>query len=371
MLRLGTPPADKRGRGTKWLLGASGFLSDAERSAASTFSALVPPPGIPGTDLTEGQFDDLGLAVFGQIDVPVGESFELSGGLRYDYEEKEVERLHTFDAGGGPSPVPGPGDGDEDFAEVLPLASIAWHATGTALVYLRAAKGFKAGGFNLTAPAGQEEFDAETAWSYELGFRQSFGEGRYSYGVTAFYVDWEDMQLAQFDAAVGGFVDNAGEAESQGLELEGQAELVYGFDAFATVALLDTEIQEFTDSFGSDTSGNELPFAPDNTWSVGLGTGGEMPSGALWRLTGDYARAGDFFYDAANLEGDDFGVANFRLGVDSASYGVAVWVSNAFDEEYETVAFRADNPADPGDGIVFVGESAAPRVIGFTLTIHL
>src|SRR5262245_5559628 len=365
--RLGTPDEEGRARGVAWQLGTSGFLSDADRSAANTFSALVPPPAIPGVDLTEGQFDDVGLAVFGQVSVPVGAELELTGGLRYDREDKEVDRTHTFDPGIGPIPVPGPGDDSETFDEVLPMASVGWHASQTALVYVRAAKGFKAGGFNLTAPAGKEDFDAETAWSYELGWRQSFDEERYHLGATAFYIDWSDMQLAQFDAAAGGFVDNAGESTSQGLELEGQAGVTGWLDVNGSFGLLDTEIEEFTDSFGNDTSGNELPFAPDSTWAVGFSTHGELLADTRWTFAGDYTHIGSFFYDAGNLEGDEFGLANLRLGVDTRNVGAAVWVRNLFDEEYEPVAFQP-NPADP---TAFVGESGAHRVLGFSLSVHL
>lgn len=369
--RLGSAAAeDTERRAFRWQLGTSGFDSDAERSSSNIFrpggAGIFFPPGSEGIDTNEGQFDDRGLAVFGELSVPLGERLELGAGLRYDREEKDVERLHTFDPGGGPILL-GQGEEDATFDELVPMATASFHVSEQALVFVRAAKGWKAGGFNLTAPVGSEEFDSETAWSYELGWRQSFDDDRFGLGATAFFIDWEDMQLAQFDFASGGFVDNAGEAESQGIELEGRAELSAALEGFATFGLLDTEIQEFTDSFGTDTSGNELPFAPDHTWSLGLRTGGEMPSGALWSLTGDYSHLGDFFYEAGNREGDSFGLANLRLGVDSESYGVAVWVRNAFDEEYETVAFQP-SPVDP---TTFVGESGAPRVLGFTLSIHL
>ena len=246
------------------------------------------------------------------------------------------------------------------------MGTLAWHPREEATVYARAAKGWKSGGFNVTSPAGSEEFDAETVWTYELGWRQTFDEERWSLGATVFRYDWEDMQLSLFDFASGGYVDNAGEAEGRGVELEGEARITAALTSYATAGLLDTEFEEYTDSFG-DNSGNELPFAPDHTWSLGLRYGGEMPSGALWNVTGDYSRAGDFFYDAGNREGDSYGLASFRLGMDSELYGISVWVRNAFDEEYEPIAFQP-SPVDP---TVFVGESGAPRVLGFTLSVHL
>jgi len=363
-LRLAT--ADKKRGELAWLLGASGSLSDAERQAANDLRPGLFPPGFSGIDFNDGQFDDLDLAAFGQVSVPLGASFELEGGLRYERKESEIERLHTFDPGGGPI-VLGQSDDEATFDELLPMASAAWHASEDALVYLRATRGFKAGGFNLTAPPGFEEFDAETIWSYELGWRQAFAEQRYELSAAAFWLEWEDMQLSQFDAVAGGYVANAGESESRGLELEGRAEVTAGLDAFATLGVLDTEIEEFTDSFGTDTSGNELPFAPDSTWSLGFESRGELPAGGQWTFAGDYTRLGSFFYDAGNREGDAFGLANLRVAFDAANYGVALWVRNLFDEEYEPVAFQP-SPIDP---TTFVGESGAPRVLGFSLSVHL
>lgn len=369
-LRLGTAAEDHKRGEFSWLAGASGSTSQANRSAENIFrpggAGIFFPPSSVGADFNDGQFDDDELALFGQLSVPLGASFAVEGGLRYDRRTSEVQRLHTFDPGTGPI-VLGQDEASETFDELLPKASISWFAEAETLVYVSATKGFKAGGFNLTAPAGSEQFDAETAWNYELGLRQSFDDERYTLGLTAFRIDWEDMQLSQFDATAGGYVANVGQSTSEGLELEGRADMGEGLDGYGSFGLLNTEIDEFTDSFGTDTSGNDLPFAPDSTWSLGLAYAGELPSGARWTFGGDYTRTGDFFYDAGNRAGDSFGLTNFRLAADSKSYGVSVWVHNAFDEEYETVAFQP-SPVDPN---TFVGESGAPRVLGFTLSIHL
>jgi iron complex outermembrane receptor protein len=377
-LRLGTPAEAPRGE-LRWLLGASGFLSDSDRKAANEFrpggAGIFFPPGSEGTDTVQGDFDDYGLALFGQATLPVSARLDLTAGLRLDHEDKEVERLRTFDPGGGPF-VTDQGDDQESFDELVPLVALTLHLERDTLAYVSAARGFKAGGFNLAAPtAGQIAFDPETNWTYELGARRSFDQGRFHLGGALFYVDWEDQQLALFDPAVGGYVDNAGESESMGVELEGQAELFPGLDGFASLGLLETEIEEFVDPYGTDTSGNELPFAPETSWSLGLSYGREL-SGATsrdagrpgrWYVSGEYLDVGDFFYDAGNRDGDDYGLANLSAGIEARRVGLSVWLRNAFDEEYVPVAFQP-SPVDP---TVFVGESGAPRVVGFTLSVHL
>ena len=349
-----------------WLVGISGFLADSEISNANEFRPGNPiaPPGV---DRRQGDFDDWGAAVFGQATLTLEQDLDLTAGLRYDHESKEVDRIHTFDGGGGPIPVGG-GSEDETFDEILPMVSVGYRLRPDLFAYVSAARGFKAGGFNLDAPAGQIEFDPESNWTYEIGARATFDDERYGVGAALFFVDWEDQQLSLFDGATGtGFVDNVGESESKGVELEGSARVVEGLDGFATFGLLDTEIDEFTDQFGDDNSGNELPFAPDSTWSLGLQYGRELSDSARGVIRGEYGRTSDFFYDAGNREGEDFALANFRAGIEGRRWGVSVWVRNAFDEEYVPIALQVD----PTNENFFVGESGAPRTVGVTLSVNI
>lgn len=372
-LRLGTPSEAGRGE-LRWLVGASGFLADAERQAANVFrpdgAGIFFPPGSEGTDLADGQFDDQGLAAFGELTLPLGGALEFTGGLRYDRETKEVERLRTFDPGSGPI-VTDQGSEEETFDEVLPSASLSYALTDETTTFVRAARGFKAGGFNLAAPAGSESFEAETAWSYELGVRTSLDGERVSLGATLFLIDWQDMQLSLFDASAGGYIANAGESRSQGLELEGGWRSRDWLELDASFGWLDTEIEEYVDPFGNDTAGNELPQAPETTWSVGatLGASDARRAGLRdsWYLRAEYSAVGDFYYDAGNLAGADYALANLLLGYDTDALSLSFWVRNALDEEYVPIAFQP-SPVDPS---TFVGENGAPRVLGFTLSLHL
>ena len=354
-------------RDVTWQVGVSGFVSDSNRDSTNNFRpdiVILNPFNPIGKDRTQGAFEDEGVALFGQATVFFSEGFELTGGLRGDVEHKEVDRDRSGVLGVEQ------GSEDETFEELMPLVSLGYHIDAETLAYARVAQGYKAGGFNLLAPTpGQIEFDSETAWTYELGLRRTFPEQRASVAAAVFLVDWEDMQLSQFDPIAGGYVDNVGEAQSQGLELEGQTVLVENLSGFASLGWMSSEIEEFVDSFGNDTSGNELPQAPETTWSLGLEYGGELATitEGRWFVRGEYMDVGEFFYDAGNLDGDDYALVNFHAGVTAGRIGLSVWVRNAFDEEYVPIAFQP-SPADPS---TFVGENGAPRVIGLTLSAHL
>ncbi len=349
-LRLGSGDEVKSGA-VRWVAGASGALSDAQRSARNTFGSSVLSPFPDGSvDASDGDFDDFGMGIFGHVSVPLGDVFEVAGGLRYDREERSVDSVHTSPVIIGSASI----DDEETFDELLPLVNVSAHLGDAGLAYVSAARGFKAGGFNLSAPTGSEDFDAETNWTYELGYRHTFEQERSSLAGALFLVDWQDRQVSLFDPQAGGFVDNAGDAESKGIELEGETRVVAGLDARASFGLADTEIKD---------TNKDLPQAPDTTWSVGLRYEDELPRQGTWYVRADYQNVGDFFYDDANNAGDSYDLVNAGVGIDCGHFGFSVWCQNLFDEEYVPIAFQGQ--------LGFVGESGAPRVLGFSLSVHL
>jgi iron complex outermembrane receptor protein len=351
--------------GPRWLAGVSGFLADGGRAASNDFrpsgAGIFFPPQQVGVDTNDGSFDDLGLAAFGQLTVPVSDSFEVTGGVRYDREDKEADLNHTF-VSGGFTFVDESQSLDEDFDELSPSASVLWKATDDTNVYASAARGFKAGGFNLAAPNDAYFFEPETSWSYEAGVKHALTEA-IDVRVAVFLIDWEDMQLSLFDQQAGGYVANAGESTSRGVELELDARIADGWSTYATAGLLDTEFDEFTDSFGFDDSGNDLPFAPENTFAVGVQHTRTIGSGLALDATVEAQRTGEFYYDPSNLESESLTLLAASLGIRAERWRLAIFGRNLLDEEYVPVAFQV-NPADP---TFFVGENAAPRTIGVTL----
>jgi len=379
-LRVGTPAAEdwhlNEWRDVRWLVGLSGYVSDASRESSNIFrpggEGIFFPVGAAGTDTTSGDFDDMGLALFGEGTLVYESGLELTAGLRADVEDKELDRARTFEQGGVVVPTDS-GNEDDTFGQLSPRFAVAYHVDDDTLTYVSASQGWKAGGFNLAAPNGQIDFDSETSWSYELGLRHSFPEQRAQVSASVFLVDWEDMQLSLFDPVAGGYIDNAGESQSQGLELEGQTVLVENLQGYASLGWMSSSIDDFTDNFGTDTSGNELPFAPENTLALGLQYGGEIPfelgvvEAARWFVGGDVNYVGEYFYDPGNRESDQYSLVNFQAGLASRLVSLTFWLRNAFDEEYFPVAFQP-SPVDPD---TFVAESGAPRVLGCTLSLHL
>jgi iron complex outermembrane receptor protein len=361
-------PSDRDATGMRWLAGVSGFYSDERRSAANEFrpggAGIIFAPSMVGTDRSVGDFQSYALSAFGQVSMLLGSGLEVSGAVRYDYEDKKAGINRTFSVSGFTSPLATTSQ-SRSFDRVLPRASITWRANDDVTSYFTIARGFKAGGFNLTAPSGQESFGVESSWTYELGVKSRWLDDRVQANAAVFFVDWDDMQLSQFDPMAGGFVSNAGESTSQGIELELVGEATDELTVFGTAGYLDTEFDRFTDQFGQDVSGRSLPFAPEWTFGAGAQYRQRIDDDLAAFARIDYFHVGEFYYDAGNLGRERYNLTNLRIGVDYENWRVDLFMHNAFDEEYVSLAFQA-NPADPTQ---FVGQNGAPRTYGLSVRV--
>ena len=295
----------------------------------------------------------------------IDEKLDLTAGLRYDYEDKDADISTMFESGGMVLTSSQTRISDS-YDEWVPNFSVAYHFNDDAMGYARAARGFKAGGFNLSAPAGQQVFGPETSWTYEAGVKTNWCNDRIQFNAAFFYIDWNDLQLSLFDAMSGGYIDNAGGATSQGVELELQAKATENVDVFAGFGYTNAEFDSFVDQFGGDDSGNNLAFVPDTTLNAGAQFHGELGSGVTWFARGEYVNIGTYYLDAGNRNSDRFGIANFRLGLEYDNVRIAGWMRNAFDDEYILVAFQP-SPVDP---TTFVGENGAPQTFGVTVSVE-
>ena len=366
-LRWASPRDESQGADWDWVFGFSGFASVSDRSATNDIRDdavfIGFDAGSLGKDTRKGDFEDYGLAAFGNLTFADGEPIEFDVGVRVDYEAKDATLDHTFE-GFTVAPTQ---DLDESYSQVVPRASVTWNISEDAIAYVSAATGFKAGGFNLSAPTtDQFAFEPEESVTYELGTKQSFADDRFELGASLFYIDWEEMQLSLFDPVAGGYVDNGGESRSRGVEIEARSQLVAeGLDLIGGWALADTEFDRGVVINGTDVSGNDLILAPEETWNLGLQYALEVRRDVVGFIRADWTDVGTFFYDPENLESESYDLLNLQVGFQSEDLFASLWVRNALDKEYVPVAFNAGSASSPS----FIGESGAPQAFGMTLRL--
>jgi iron complex outermembrane receptor protein len=259
---------------------------------------------------------------------------------------------------------------DTNFSWKVGLDYLGWNEN---LVYASIARGYKSGGYFgsgfTTSDAQLEPFDPEELTAYELGAKTRLLDGTLQLNASAFYYDYADVQT--FTALTGAAVvtlvlSNVDEAEIAGLEMDAWWRPLDGLDIKAAVGILDTELGSFVTDFGPVPRGNELPDAPELTFSTTVRY--EFPISGNLRLSAEVqaSYADQMFKEAVNrelLKADDYWLVNARIALLSAddAWELALWGKNLGDEEVLTHAF--DNGIGNGGRIY-----QAPRTWGLTLS---
>ncbi len=99
--------------------------------------------------------------------------------------------------------------------------SLQWFPPGDhSNIYFTATRGWKAGGFNTAAGIADElQFEPETSWTVELGWKARFFDDTAGFNMTFYYGEFQDLQTETYNGEKF-IVSNAGSAFTQGFELE-------------------------------------------------------------------------------------------------------------------------------------------------------
>jgi iron complex outermembrane receptor protein len=317
-----------------YVVGVFGFTeeSDAGTQVSPTgpfFGALFNPlQAFYNTGATEILTENTSASVFSQVDWNFTDHWRLTLGVRYTWEERELERHfrvpdidtvattgdaffslgnqfilfpsgpetynpdHRFVLGEDPE---NPGQPDPladqrmkvDNDDVTPMASLQYTFEDAGFInagtiYATVSNGFLSGGITDTISVVTreiEEFDPEEVWNYELGLKLDAWDRRLRMNVAMFYTDYEDRQLTTVRISpdtgrIAGALINAKSSSIAGIEIETQIIPVENLQITANVTFNDGEIDEFDDEriLGVPDSG----VVPPECQSITVGTGAVM-----------------------------------------------------------------------------------------------
>lgn len=165
-------------------------------------------------------------AAFGEADYALSERLIITAGGRYTHDTVTAAHSSASDTLSLFSPAFNQPlfSLEKTFSDFSPKISMRYKWSNDILTYATAAKGYKAGGYNLTfgsTPTNTLPFDEETLWNYELGFKSELIDHRLRLNAAVFYMDWKNIQVATFDPQTLAFqVRNAAKGEARGFELE-------------------------------------------------------------------------------------------------------------------------------------------------------
>jgi len=340
------------------------------------------------TAQTLGDVETKTWSVFGDFTYDLTDTLSVSVGGRYTNDKRTSQVLRTtflggfsnlFGGTGAPIAVTSNFNGSATFKDFNPRASISWQPNADHNVYFTYSQGFKGGGFD---PRGQTtacrnprggactadevydfmSFDPETVDSFELGWKASLLDNRVNISLAGFIAQYTDVQIpgsVGFDAngdgineTFIGITSNAGEADVNGIEFEGNALVGKDFagdrSRFSinwSLGVLDAKYNTFIDAFGNDVADQRVfQNTPEITAHMGFNFGLPIAGGmtdfiGLASLRSD---ASQFEVPNPFLDQDGFVLvdASVVYTVDSGLFSIGVHGKNLFDKEYVVAGYN-------------------------------
>lgn len=250
---------------------------------------------LPVTYNAENKVDDKAIAGYGQATFDIVSGISAAAGIRYSHET--LKAIYT----GGQFP-----DATNKFNNTSPYFGVNWQATSNFLLYAKASRGFRAGGFHAD-PAfatGSLAFGPETAWTYELGARLTLLNNRLRLNPTIYLTNWSNIQFTYIALPKGAPVastQNAGDARQKGIELESQYAVTNHFDLTGSFSYLDANYTRLAAPTPGSvpivlTLKDDLPRSPKYKYAIGgryrfdVGNGGKLVASADYAWT-DHQRS--------------------------------------------------------------------------------
>jgi len=311
---------------------------------------------------------------------------------------------------------------DESF--FTPKVTLEWKSSDSKLWYVSIAEGQKPGGISSIQGGtffdpDNNTYDAEKLLAFELGGKTSWADGAVFVNGAVFFQDYTDKQVGvtQFDPRTQtdvSSIENAGEAEIYGLELD--ASWVISENWFTSIAYtwLDTEYTKFESITGSSTevartqyagnggclelidlnpdpavfsnscrvsrTGNSIEDIPENAllaylkWTTQLGQ-----SDKNLFVDTNVIFTDERFIDENNIKKlDSYWLMDARIGLTTSKWEVILFVDNLLDDDTPRSAVDVGSqletfrqgafPPGPNDGVIV--SLPSPRIAGIRATLN-
>ena len=319
-----------------WTLGL--YYQDCDQDLFQT----MPAPGFD--ELSDGLASAFGLpdnlfngryaytldqvAVYADLSYDLTPRVEVGAGARW----YDIDRDYTSDLVGLFAGEPF-ASGATNEQGVAPRFSLSFAATDDVTVFASAAEGFRWGGINTPEGSNQPaciaelealgyegfpgSFETDSLWSYDLGVKSRWHDGRLQLNAVAYHIDWSDMQTTRYLDCGAAFVQNAGDATSDGVELELAASLSDRLTVDMTAQYGKAELVDDIPDLGA-SAGDRIPGVPQFTGSVGLRYDFSAFGRAAF-IRADYQHVGKSYSDfnpEVRHELSAYDVVNLRTGLD-------------------------------------------------------
>lgn len=313
------------------------------------------------------------MGIYGQATLHITDQLGLTGGLRYSVDDKALESRNadyviasgTMSCKLVPVAYVAPEDSapercavstKDSFSGVSYTLGLDYKLTDNTMIYVKTAKGFRAGGFNFRARNRIDfvSFKPEIAKSYEAGLKTELLDRRLRINLAAYITDVDDIQRTAIiavppvpPATVGSastILGNAGTARFKGFEAEVALRPVSGLTLTGNVGHTDPSYVKFADASGDR---RHERFAQVTRWQYSFGADYDASLGGDLDLNlhADYSWRGktpsaEYNYEANPKNAEiiaattlpAIGLVGARATLTYGNYELALWGRNLTNE---------------------------------------
>ena len=312
------------------------------------------------------------MAVFAEGSFKITETLKATVGVR----QVRATSQYVLDEGGWLADgAPAHDDASTRSTPLTPKVALTWEASDQVSLYANAAKGFRLGGQNnaLTSfcaadvaalgLADAKSYRPDSLWSYEGGAKTRLFGGRVSLNASVFYIDWKNIQQSVRLAKCGSVITgNAGDARSQGGELELRAMLTDHLTLNLSGAITDAKITKASTGAGA-VDGSKLLGVPENTFSLGFDYQRPLTdrvdgfASVNWSHTGE--SSGAYAATSKDHVRPSYDLVDATVGVNVADLEVSLFAKNLLNQD--TVIQK------PAVLFITQGLVLRPRTVGLTV----
>ncbi len=298
-------------------------------------------------------------SIFGELNYSFMEDRARIGvEARYSRDKKDEGEAASGGGTGGLGAFAGAFFSDT-FTSFTPRVTFEYDVNHDNLLFVSAAKGVKSGGFSAAATLPENRtYDDDQNWTYEIGSKNTFNDGKVQLNATLFYVDWTNVQILAADEGnvnplSRSIIRNVGDVSSKGFEVDGAIAATENLSLYGTLYYGDAKYKDGTidGRWGRDPSvcddvvcssigdigGNQMERQSKFQTTFGGEWLDELSSDMDldYFIRADAVHQSKMYGEAVNLSiVPSRTIVNASAGIEGDGYSIQLWAKNIFDEKY-------------------------------------
>lgn len=353
-------------------IGLFGFIQNAGRDIDLNYGAdgkevrLTPGNGY----IKYNDEENSGMAAFGQATLKKIAGFiDLTLGLRYDLEWNSLHYSYFTTQAEKPT-LKKDTLFKSSFNVLLPKVAVRFNLNPNTSAYFTTSKGYRGGGFNTAFVRPEDEVYApEKSWNYEFGVKSN-PISMLSLNASVFYIYIDSMQMSQRVPLGGNMIKNAGEAYSQGFELEFSLNPVRNFNLGGNFGYTETKYLDFQPNVLEEKNfkGNYVPFIPRYTWSAFAGYKLNFNSRIIRSANVHMSAQGvgkQYWNDDNSKSHNAYTIVNGTIGAETPWFDISFWSKNMLNQKYFPYMFYVTNFNN------WYAQKGYPVTFGVTVSVNI